>query len=238
MAHTTRAIVLHKTNYSESSLVVHVYTLDYGRLSLLIHGAKKKKSRNRSALFEPLSVLELSGNFSNTEKLIRPTDVKAFFPLVNTQTHFAKRLVAMFLAEVLHRCIKENFPEKELYIFIEQSLKILEDDELGIANFHLVFLTNLWKFLGIYPLIGEGEFFSVSEGSFTNSIPSSGVYLRGDEKKVFYSILGTNIASSHTLQINKQQRKIALNNILEYYKAHVTGMGEIKSHHVLETIFL
>lgn len=67
MRHNTKAIVLHKTNYAENSLVVHLYTLDFGRCSILVRGAKNKKSRNKPALFEPLSILEITGNFSNID---------------------------------------------------------------------------------------------------------------------------------------------------------------------------
>ncbi|MGB0806336.1 MAG: DNA repair protein RecO [Salibacteraceae bacterium] len=237
MIQNTRGIVLHKTNFSETSLVVQVYSMHFGRISLLIHGAKKKKSRNKSAHFEPLSIIEISGNFSNTEKLIRPSEVKSYIPLINIQTQLSKRLIALFLAEVIHRSIKESYQEIDLYNFIEKSLFQLENSSDNVANFHLVFLLKLCRFLGIYPLLGQGEYFSISEGVFLNSVPTNGVYLNGDEKNVFYSLLGTNIAECHTLSLDKQQRKNALKNILDYYKVHIVGMGEVKSHEVLETIF-
>lgn len=238
MVHTTRAIVLHKTNYSESSLVVQVYTFEFGRLSLLVHGAKKKKSRNKSALFEPLSLIEIAGNFSNTEKLIRPTEVKINIPLIHIQSSIHKRLIALFISEVLHKCVKESFAEKDLYLFIENSLQFLDQAEDNVSNFHLVFLMNLSKYIGFYPLSGMGDYFSVSDGQFSNVVPISGKYLSGDDKDVFHSLLGIKIDRCHELKINNQQRKIALKNVLEYYQIHNIGMGEIKSHHVLETIFL
>ncbi|MFT4755132.1 MAG: DNA repair protein RecO (recombination protein O) [Salibacteraceae bacterium] len=238
MVHNTRAIVLHKTNYSESSLVVQVYSLNLGKISLIIYGAKKKKSRNKSALFEPLSILEIAGNFSNTDKLIRPSEVKVFTPLIQIQNSIGKRLIALFLAEVVHKSIKETIPDADLYMFMERSLLYLENSVRNVANFHLVFLLELSKFLGFSPLRSNGDFFNLSEGCFTNSIPNSSVYLREDEKSIFHALLGINIDKCHELKISSAQRKLALKNILEYYKIHNIGMGEIKSHLILETIFV
>ena len=238
MVHRTRAIVLHKVNYSESSLVVQVYSFEFGKISLLVNGAKRKKSRNKSALFESLSLLEISGNFTNTDKLIRPSEVKIEIPWVSIQTKIDKRLIAMFLAEVIHKSIKESFPDRSLYLFIERSLIYLENSTENVANFHLVFLLELSKFFGFYPLKGNGEFFSVSEGVFLNSVPNLSAYLRGDDRDIFHSLLSVRLDNCHELKITGNQRKTALKNILDYYKVHNVGMGEIKSHHILETIFL
>ena len=96
----------------------------------------------------------------------------------------------------------------------------------------------LSKFIGFYPFINVGEYFSIADGIFTNQIPLSGAYLRGDEKNVFNALLGMKIANCHELKISNTQRKQALKNILDYFRIHNVGMGEIKSHIVLETIFI
>ena len=204
MVHKTRAIVLHKTNYSESSLVVQVYSLHFGRLSLIVHGAKKKKSRSRSALFEPLSILEIAGNFTNTDKLIKPAEIKIHTPLIQLQSSISKRLITLFLAEVIHKCIKETYAEKDLFLFIENSLELLDKTNQKVANFHLVFLMKLSRYLGFYPLNSPGQFFSLNEGHFTDAIPSSGIYLRGEQKTVFQSVLGMNIDECEQLKINSE----------------------------------
>jgi DNA repair protein RecO (recombination protein O) len=217
--------------------VVQVYTLHYGKISLLVHGVKKKKSRNKSALFEPLTILELNGNFKDTAKLIRPSEVKLHIPFISIQSSVSKRLVVLFLADVLHKCVREPNPEQEMYVFIENSLKLLEYSDQNISNFHIVFLLQLSRYLGFYPRVSEGHYFSMLEGSFLNSVPESNLYLQGLEKDLFLQVLGIKIDNLSQLNLNSEQRKMALSFVLQYYQVHVSGFGEIKSHLILESIF-
>lgn len=237
MVESTRAIVLHKTNYAESSIVVQLYTFHFGRISILVHGAKKKKSRNRIALFEPLSILDISGNFKNTDKLIRLSEVSISFPFQEIHSKITKSVIALFLSEVVHKSIKESLPETDLYLFLENALMHLEKTDRSISNFHLVFLLELTRFLGFYPFKSEGKYFSINDGVFLNNIPPSGLYLKEDEKAVFYSLLNIRVTNCFSILLNSAQRKQALQSVLDYYKVHIPNMGEVKSHRVLETIF-
>ena len=233
----TKAIVLHKLNYSETSFVVQVYTLNYGKVGLLVQGVKKRKSRTKAALFEPLSIIDLVGNFTDTEKLIRPREIKLHTPFISIQSEISKRTLVLFLSEILHKCIKLPEPDPSMYRFIEESLLFLEQSKTNNANFHLAFLLELSKHLGFHPQPGTGEYFDMQEGNFTNAIPSSHLYLQADEKDLFSQTLGTKIAKSATLKLTANQRKTVLNSLIKYYQTHIPGLGEIKSHIILESIF-
>ena len=237
MLNQTRAIVLHKTNYSETSIIVQAYSLKFGKISLLVQGVKKKKSRNKSALFEPLSVIEFVANFKDTDKLIRPREVKLFIPFVSIQNNISKRFIALFLAEMLHKSVREPHPEENLYIFIERSLIYLENSSDNEVNFHLVFLLELTKYLGFYPMGSKGDYFNMADGIFSQQVPQNTLYLQGEIKELFYSILGMKIDDGNAIKFTNEQRKMVLGAIVDYYKVHIPGMGEVKSHHILETIF-
>ena len=51
MLRKTRGIVLHVTDYAETSLVVKIYTEDFGLQSYLINGVRKQKAKFKSNLF-------------------------------------------------------------------------------------------------------------------------------------------------------------------------------------------
>jgi len=53
------ALLLRRIPYSETSLVIHVLSAEYGRLSLMARGARRASSRFRAAL-EPLYALQLA----------------------------------------------------------------------------------------------------------------------------------------------------------------------------------
>lgn len=233
----TKAIVLHKTNYSESSIVVQVFTLEFGKVGLLVQGVKKRKSRTKSALFEPLSLIEIVANFSDTQKLIRPREVKLHTPFISIQTDMTKRMLAIFLSEVLHKSIKVPHPDIEMFNYVENALVFLENAKGNTANFHISFLLELSKHLGFYPQKMEGDYFDMLEGNCTNSIPQSNRYLQGEEKDLFLYALGINIDESARMNFTSLQRKTVLISVIKYYQTHISGLGEIKSHVVLESIF-
>ena len=237
MVETTRAIVLHKTNFSESSLVVQLYSFHFGKISILVQGAKKKRAKSKIALFEPLSILNITGNFGNTDKLIRPTEISVHFPFQNIPTKIGKRMLVIFLSEILHKSLKENISEPDLFNFLERNLRFLECTENKIGYFHLSFLMQFSKYLGFFPFYTKGKYFSITEGNFSNVVPSSGLYLQEEEKAAFEIIIHSSVETSHEVQLSTKDRHRVLSNIIEYYRVHIPGMGEIKSHEILETLF-
>ena len=66
---STKAIVLRKINYSDSSLIVDVFTELEGRKSFFIKGILgKKKTKLKNSYFQPLS--QISIKYNKREKLI------------------------------------------------------------------------------------------------------------------------------------------------------------------------
>lgn len=237
MLSKTRAIVLHKTNYSESSIVVQLFTFDYGKVSLLVQGAKRKKSTNKIALFESLTILDLVANFEHPEKLIKSREIKLNTPFIQIPSSISKRSLAMFVSEVLQKCIREPHPEKAMFLFVENALNYLEVTTNKVANFHIVFMAQLSKYLGFFPQLSEGKYFDMEEGVFTNLQPRGKKYLANPQKDLFFQVLGTNFDKSDELKFTSEERKMVLEIWISYYQVHISGFKEIKSHLVLEAIF-
>ena len=59
MVEKTSAIVLHQLKYTETGIVVQVYTRKFGRLSFLVKGMRNKKAGKHNVHFQPLSILDL-----------------------------------------------------------------------------------------------------------------------------------------------------------------------------------
>ena len=55
----SRAIVLNKINYSETSLILKIYTEQEGLLSFIVKGIRGKKGKLRMAQFQALNLLEI-----------------------------------------------------------------------------------------------------------------------------------------------------------------------------------
>ena len=62
----------------------------------------------------------------------------------------------MFLAEFLYRALKEEAPNEPLFAYLQHSIRWLDECEgRSFANFHLVFLMRLSRFLGLYPNVDD-----------------------------------------------------------------------------------
>lgn len=102
--------VLHSYVYSESSLIIDVFTRDYGRVAMVAKGAKRPHSRLRSVLqtFQPLSI-GWTGK-SELRTLTSAEWVGGMIPLEN-----AALLYGFYLNELLLKLLAREDPHPGLF---------------------------------------------------------------------------------------------------------------------------
>lgn len=236
MIATTEAIVMHKLDYSETSIIVHLFTHSFGRINIIVGGVKKSKSHTKSALFEPLNLLQITGNFKHLETLIRPSEIKLSQPFFRIPTDMKKRSIALFLSEIIAKTIHEPHPEPQLFQFIKTQILELENSVDTHSAFPIQFLLHYTKYLGIQPQLGPGLYFDMEEGNFTTYVPS-GQYITNELRNHLHQFLETLHTSEVMPHLSLMERKNLLHALIDYYRIHLPQMKEIKSHLVLETVF-
>ena len=66
MIEHTKGICLHTYKYSETSIIVKVFTEKFGLTSYIVKGVRKKRSKTKMAIFQSLTLLDLeSSNYGN-----------------------------------------------------------------------------------------------------------------------------------------------------------------------------
>jgi len=55
----TQGIILHIVRYGDQSLILTVYTEEFGRQSYIMNGTRGPKSKNRAGILQPLYMLDL-----------------------------------------------------------------------------------------------------------------------------------------------------------------------------------
>ena len=141
----------------------------------------------------------------------------------------------MFLSEMLHHSIREEEKNDTLFSFLETALLWLDTHE-EMANFHLILLLEITKFLGFYPDLSEKElpFFELTEGIFT---PYHGIScLSEHETFLFKKLIGLKFDSDQKIFAGTE-RQILLKILLDYYSAHLDGFKKPKSLEVLKEVF-
>ncbi|AUC21370.1 MULTISPECIES: DNA repair protein RecO [Polaribacter] len=235
---TTKAIVLSALKFGDSSLIVKCFTEEEGVKSYLIRGIlKAKKGGLKAAYFQPLTQLTIVASHNNKGTLNSIKEVQVSYPYQTIYRDIVKQSVVLFLSEVLSYAIKEEEKNEGLYEYLESGL-IWLDLHNKIANFHLLFLLNLTRFLGFYPDLSDADKlgFDLSEGVFSD-LTSQKNLISGNYYYQFKKLLGITFDEIENVSFGKQERQIVLKIIIQYFELHLDGFRKPKSLQILETVF-
>ncbi|MCB8994767.1 MAG: DNA repair protein RecO [Bacteroidales bacterium] len=237
---TTQGIVLQQTKFGDSSIICQIFTLDHGRHSFLFKGIRSKKSKIHSNILQALSIINLSAYVKESKDI---SLVKEASPAI-IFTHFPydinKSAQAMFMAELMNKCLREEEANPQLYSFIINSLQYFDLLENSSSNFHIFFLVKLSKFLGFYPLSksSPGErFFDMKDGNYKNSFPLHSDYFDLENSDILEEIVNKNYDQLSTMVLNQQKRNDLLESVLKFYSIHIEGISRLKSFAILRELF-
>lgn len=235
---TTNVIVLSKLKYRDNDLIVKCYTEELGVVSFLLRGVlKPKKSGIKAAHFQLLSQLQIVFLYKQNKALHAIKEVKFNCIYQSLHTQVLKSAIVMFLSEVLSNTLQEEEPNDTLYSYLENTLLWL-DSQSECANFHLLFLLKLTKYLGFYPDVTfvNYPYFDLTEGKF--QLKTNNKYtLSGDNLVLLKQLLGTTFDALPNVKMNAKQRQSFLSMILLYFELHLGSFRPPKSLQVFNQVF-
>ncbi|MFD2969366.1 DNA repair protein RecO [Sphingobacterium bambusae] len=240
MLHKTKGIALKTTNYSESSIVAHVFTEAFGMQSYLINGAKKPKAKIAANLFQPLHPLDMVVYHKDSGGLQRIKEVHQLPVLREIPFDLTKRSLALFIDEILYKVLRQQSPDPYLFHFIQQAVLWMDSSQSSLANFHLLFLIKLSRFLGFLPshhAYKSFPYFDLLDGVFCNSLPAHSHILQEPHTSLFERLLKTGFEETQQIKMPKEERKYLLEKTLEFYKLHTENFGSVHSLDILEEVF-
>ena len=170
MLDSTRAVVLHTLPYSDRYLIVHTYTESFGRVSFLTARTRGKRTLVPISLFRPMAVVDLVTDQQSKRELQRIHEAKLSFPQLRISSDPVKSAIGLFLSEVLFRTLRTSESDPQLFAFLYDSIELLDEVEMGVANFHIVFLLRLLHYQCLCPhwLVAMRAYFSRRKhGTFT-----------------------------------------------------------------------
>lgn len=239
MLQQTRGIVFHTVPYADNRVIAKIYTEHSGIESFIINISRSKKGKIKNNLLQPLTQLELVVDYREKNGLQSVREIACREPYHHLQEDIIKTSIALFLAEVLYKAVKEEEANPQLYSFLTNSLHILDLQNEGVANFHLCFLVQLTKFLGFYPQqnsSGERSIFDLRDGVFRPNFPDHPMFMDAADARVLEGLLQLNYETMQTFPLSGEMRRVMVKHLLRYYELHLNSMHEVKSHHVLEQI--
>lgn len=240
MLEKTRGIFLHAVKYSETSLITSIYTEAFGRQSFLVKGARNKNSTVKATLFQPLYLLDLEIYFRPGKEMHWIKNARMANPYQTIPFDVRKSSQAIFLAEILNKCIREEEPNQELFDFIFHALTFLDLTDSGISNFHIWFLFRLTHFLGIFPSRDNSEtgvFFDLQKAQFVFREPMHEQFADKRVTTLFSRLFDADLNTFGELNYSHSDRNTLLEMLLKFYRIHFDHLAEIKSVEILKEVF-
>lgn len=242
MIDKTIGVVLRCLKYGDTSYIVDVYTETSGRLSYIINVSRARKGGVRSSLFHSLSIIELEAEGRNTARLHRIKEARLLHPLHTLSLDPFKSAIALFLGEFLYYTLREEGVNRPLFAYLMHSIRWFDGCSGGrVANFHLVFLIRLLRFLGLSPNLDgyyPGCYFDMLNAEFVSCQPLHANFLRSDEAAVVCDMMRMNYENMHLFVLNRLQRVRCLEVLNEYYCLHLPGFPQLRSLDVLKELFV
>lgn len=222
MIFKTRGIVFRFTKFKETSIIVTIFTEHFGLQTYIVNGVRSKSAKNRIALYQPLTLLNLVVYHRENANIERIREVSCLHPYRSIMSDVKKSTLAMFLNELLNKTVKDESHAGEIFQFLCDSFVVLDTMQEHYENFHLIFMLKLCRFLGF--------------GVYNLNEVLSGRVTERETETILDALLKADYQTS--LKISNSQRRLLLELLLKFYADHMENFGEIKSVQVLRDVFM
>ena len=238
-SYKARGIVLGTIKYGEKGVIVHMLTDAVGRQSYMVQGVRPTARGSKMALLQPMFAVEFEGLQSPKMTMHRMKDLVPGIVLQSTPFDVRKSTMALFMAEVLYRLVKESEQTDGLFDFVWGSVEALDALDEGIANFHLWFLANLSRPLGFSPdnEYSDGDYLDIRDGHFTPIPLMPNASLTPDNARILHDMLECDVRYLGEIGLNRTQRVEFLEAMLKYYSYHLDTIRSVESLRILQEVF-
>jgi DNA repair protein RecO (recombination protein O) len=243
MTHKTKGIVLRTVKFGESSIVVTMLTELFGLQSYIVNGVRtiSKKGASKSIFFQPAAILDMEAYHNEFKNLQRIKEFRWGYLYEHLFSDVIKNSVALFMVEILTKCLKQPEGNADLFYFTEDSLQHLDKaNNIVTANFPLFFSLHLAVFFGFRISDEYSElkpYLDLEEGTFVSEQPMHAFYLADKEAHAVSTILKMMQPSElEQLHLNQDVRRRLTTAIEKYYALHIPEFGSLKTLTVLKEV--
>jgi DNA repair protein RecO (recombination protein O) len=243
MVHKTKGIVLRTVKYGETSVIVTILTELFGLQSYLVNGVRTSRGKggSKAGMFQPSAMLDLVIYHQDSKNLNRLKEYSWSFLYRNILSDVISNSIALFMIELLQKCLKQPESNPELYYFMEDAFVHLDQAERNVqANFPLFFALHLAGFFGLRIDDNYSEkrnYLDLKEGYFTWEKPLHPHYLDHSLSEVTAHLLKIKQpAELADLPLNKDKRRVLLEAFEDFYSMHIQGFTALRTLPVLRAL--
>jgi DNA repair protein RecO (recombination protein O) len=241
MIYSTKGIVLRTVKYGETSVIASIFTELFGIQSYIVNGVRVNSKTSKAHFFQPSSLVDMEVYHSELKNLQRIKDLNWSYLYRNLLRDVTKNAVALYMVELLHKCLKQPESNPELFYFAENAFIQLDESESEVAaNFPLYFCLRLAHFFGFRlqnNYSDDRKFFNCREGNFINQIPANDYFVEAAISSHISRLLKVSQpAALSEIKLNKNTRATILSALENYYAFHIPDFGLMKTLPVLHEL--
>ncbi|MEJ7588910.1 MAG: DNA repair protein RecO [Ferruginibacter sp.] len=243
MTHKTKGIVLRTIKYGETSVVVTIFTELFGVHTYLVNGVRTtKKSSAKANHFQPGAILDMVVYHSDQKQMQRIKEFKWDYLFQQVLSDVIKNCIALYIVELLQKCLKQPEQNTDLFEFCEDVLIRLDKaDKAVTANFALYFSLQLTHFFGFRMndnYNGEWNVLDLQEGNFVRSIPEHPHFIEGEYARITSGLLKVMQPEELSqFKLHHDTRRKLLLYYQDYYVLHIADFGGMRTLAVLHEVF-
>jgi len=210
-------IVIQSLPHSDKSSVSRVFVRGYGLQAFIVRRGGTKKPGG--PLFQPLSEISFTTTLQEGKSVLSLSSPALVNPHHHIPVDPVKSSIAIFIAEVLHRTLEEDYVNDELYDFLSQALLLLDAEE-RVRNFPVWFLLSLSRIYGFDP--------------YSDSPHSVSLLFQNEQSPEWIELMsGAGYMELRELNWPVAFRRALLGDLCRYLLSHLGIQREIKSLPVL-----
>ena len=215
--------------------MVQALDRERGRTGFFLRGAAK--GRGSQGHFHSLSILDAvatsgRGEMEYLSEFDRP------YPLDSLRSNPYKSAIALFISELLYRCLLDGAMDPDLFDFLQGQILLLEALEGCAANFHLCFLVDFCCAMGFRPKdnwSASRPLFRSATAEFTAADPLSSTFST-EESLLLHNLLSMSREDALLLPLTGGRRSAFAQKMVEYLSYHLSLGLNIRSLKVLHEL--
>ncbi len=237
--HSTEAVVLRTIDYSDSSLIVRLFTDVYGKVTVMARGARRPKHALHGVLHTPNHI---TVDYRYKEGRDIQTLVSAELAGIYTAlaTDMGRSAAALLAIEMLDRAVQMADPHPTLFRLITACL-----GQLDIATGELTTVVHFYQLhlarqLGFAPQLDDcsrcgrqlrAAVLDTTTGDLicTSCHPQGATTLGAAAVDYLRNLVGTHITGLAELPASAQTKREVDKFLLKYLFIHVDGMDKLRS---------
>jgi DNA repair protein RecO (recombination protein O) len=245
------AIVLHSRKQGETSKILQLYSLEHGRISVMVKGSRGLKGKYWGTL-EPLNHIAIVFYHKQNRDLhfVSQADLIDGFPGIHKQ--LGKLTLASIACEIVNRGEEKEHENRRLYYYLLQTLTALNIHESGLRNFLRAFILKYLELSGFTPnfavcsICGKAPIkpscrFSLDKGAVICATCEPEAFSQCIDIQVpvlhfLYRLSKNEIKSAGTRTVNREIGDEADRLLFLYLKYHIEHLDQMKSLDYLEKL--